>query len=207
MAYDNSSRAAAARATRTKVLVAARDAFLTSGYAGTTIRGVAATAGVSQETVYKRFGNKARLLKDVYDVAVAGDEEPIPLADRPGMAAIRHAGSPAAAAAAYGRLARALCERAGPILRVVLSTRGSDPDLEAFVATIDAERLTGATFAVRAWAEQGWLRPGLDVDRARDQLWTLNSPAVWVLLEDREWSGEEYEQWLAGCLRALILSG
>src|SRR4051812_3313727 len=121
MAYDNSSRAAAAGATRTKVLAAARDAFLTSGYAGTTIRAVAEAAGVSQETVYKRFGNKARLLKDVYDVAMAGDEEPVPVADRPEARALRAATDPAGAAAAYGRLARALTERAGPVMRIVLS--------------------------------------------------------------------------------------
>jgi AcrR family transcriptional regulator len=205
MAYDNSSRAAAAGATRTKVLVAARDAFLTTGYAGTTIRAVAEAAGVSQETVYKRFGNKARLLKDVYDVAMAGDEEPVPVADRPEARALRAAPGPAEAAVAYGRLARALTERAGPVMRIVLSARGGDPDLDAFVATVDAERLTGATFAVRDWAARGWLRDGLDADRARDQLWTLNSPAVWLLLGERGWSGADYEAWLAGALRALIL--
>jgi AcrR family transcriptional regulator len=205
MAYDNSSRAAAAGATRTKVLAAARDAFLTTGYAGTTIRAVAEAAGVSQETVYKRFGNKARLLKDVYDVAMAGDEEPVPVADRPEARALRAAPGPAEAAAAYGRLARALTERAGPVMRIVLSARGGDPDLDAFVATVDAERLTGATFAVRDWAARGWLRDGLDADRARDQLWTLNSPAVWLLLGERGWSGADYEAWLAGALRALIL--
>jgi AcrR family transcriptional regulator len=205
MAYDNSSRAAAAGATRTKVLAAARDAFLTTGYAGTTIRAVAEAAGVSQETVYKRFGNKARLLKDVYDVAMAGDEEPVPIADRPEARALRAAAGPVEAATAYGRLARALTERAGPVMRIVLSARGGDPDLDAFVATVDAERLTGATFAVRDWAARGWLRDGLDADRARDQLWTLNSPAVWLLLGERGWSGADYEAWLAGALRALIL--
>jgi AcrR family transcriptional regulator len=205
MAYDNSSRAAAARATRTKVLAAARDAFLTTGYAATTIRAVAEAAGVSQETVYKRFGSKARLLKDVYDVAMAGDDEPIPVGDRAEAMALREARTPAEAAAAYGRLARALTERAGPVMRLVLSARGGDPDLDAFVATVDAERLTGATFAVRDWAGRGWLAPGLDVERARDQLWTLNSPAVWLLLGERGWSGEDYEAWLAGALRALLL--
>jgi AcrR family transcriptional regulator len=205
MAYDNSSRAAAARATRTKVLAAARDAFLSGGYAGTTIRGVAGAAGVSQETVYKRFGTKARLLKDVYDVAMAGDEEPVPVADRPEAMAVRTARTPAGVATAYGHYARVLTDRAGPLMRIVLSARGTDPDLEAFVATVDAERLTGATFAVRAWDERGWLRPGLGVEKARDQLWTLNAPAVWVLLGERGWSGEDYASWLAAGLRALVL--
>jgi AcrR family transcriptional regulator len=206
MAYDNSSRAATARATRAKVLAAAHEAFLTTGYAGTTIRAVAAAAGVSQETVYKRFGGKAGLLKDVYDVAMAGDDEPVAVADRPEALALRAATGSAEAAVAYGRLARVLSERAGPLMRVVLSARGSDPDLDAFVAAVDAERLTGSTFAVRDWARRGWLRPGLDVERARDQLWALNSPAVWALLGERGWSGADYERWLAGALAALVLT-
>ena len=34
------------------------------------------------ETVYKSFGNKAGLLKAVFDVAVAGDDEPVPMVER-----------------------------------------------------------------------------------------------------------------------------
>jgi AcrR family transcriptional regulator len=205
MAYDNSSRAAAAAATRSKVLAAAHEAFLTQGYAGTTIRGVAQAAGVSQETVYKRFGNKAGLLKDVYDVAMAGDEHPVAISERPETIAVRDAADPAAAASAYAALAGFLTSRAGGLMRIVLSARGSDPDLDTFVATVDAERLVGSEMAVRAWAERGWLRPGLDVDRARDILWTLNSPAVWLLLGERGWSQAAYRSWIAEALRSMIL--
>ena len=89
-----------------------------------------------------------------------------------------------------------------PGLRIALPARGSDPDLEAFSATVDAERLAGSTAAVRDWAERGWLRT--DVDKARDVVWTLNSPAVWVLLTDRGWSPDEYQEWIAEGLRALV---
>jgi AcrR family transcriptional regulator len=203
--YDNSSRAAAAAATRSRVLAAARDSFLTRGYPATTIRGVAEAAGVSQETVYKRFGNKARLLKDVYYVAMAGDEDPRPVGDRPEAVAVREAADPAAAVAAYAALCRGLTTRAGGLMRVVAGARGGDPDLDAFVTTVDAERLTGATLVARLWAERGWLRPGLDAERARDVIWTLNSPDVWLLLSQRGWSADDYEGWIADGLRGLVL--
>ncbi|SHN46935.1 TetR/AcrR family transcriptional regulator [Cryptosporangium aurantiacum] len=206
MPYDNRGRAAAAHRTRSAILAAARDSFLESGYAGTTIRAVAEAAGVSQETVYKRFGNKARLLKDVYDVAMAGDEEPVPIAARPQALAVRNAAGPAEAARAYAALSAWLVSRAGDLMRVVSSARGSDPDLDAFMTTVDAERLTGTTMATTAWDERGWLRPGLDRDRARDLVWTLNSPAVWMLLTERGWTNEEYEAWMAGALAALVLA-
>jgi AcrR family transcriptional regulator len=205
MPYDNRSRAAAAERTRARVLGAATAAFMENGYARTTIRAVAEAAGVSQETVYKTFGGKAGLLKSVYDVAMAGDTEPVPIAARPAVLAVRDAASPAEAAAAYGRLAAELSARAGPLLRIVLAARSGDADLENFASTIDTERLTGAQLAINHWASRGWLRDGLDVARARDMLWTLNSPAVWSLLKDRGWSDDDYAAWLADTLLQTVL--
>ncbi|MFI5953043.1 TetR/AcrR family transcriptional regulator [Cryptosporangium sp. NPDC051539] len=203
MAYDNRSRAAAARATRAAVLAAAHESFLTVGYSGTTIRGVAEAAGVSQETVYKRFSGKAGLLKDVYDVAMAGDDDPVPIAERPQFRAVRDATTPAEVARAYAAYARLLTGRAGPLMQVVSSARGVDPDLDAFMRTVDGERLIGATMAVTAWSERGWLR--CEPDRARDLVWTLISPAVWGLLTDRGWSLDDYEGWLRDSLAAMVL--
>jgi AcrR family transcriptional regulator len=57
---------------------AAKEMFVTRGYAQTTIPAVAAQAGVSIETVYKAFGTKAGLAKAVFDVAVVGDDGPVP---------------------------------------------------------------------------------------------------------------------------------
>jgi AcrR family transcriptional regulator len=205
MAYDNTARATAARATRAKVLAAAHDSFLSRGYAGTTIREVAKAAGTSQETIYKRFGGKAGLLKDVYDVAMAGDDEPVPIAQRPEYDAIRAATDVASATRAYVSLAGVLSTRSGPLMRVILSARGTDPELAAFVTTIDQERLFGSGMAIQRWADHGWLRPGLSVERARDLLWTLISPAVWLLLTERGWDTVEYETWLADALTSMLL--
>lgn len=206
MAEDHPTRAVRAKATRHRVLSAARQAFLADGYAGTTIRQVAAAADVSPETIYKRFGSKAGLFKDVYDVAMAGDEEPVPIAQRPQVQAVRAATNPASSATAYAHLAGAFTRRAGALIRLALSARGSDPDLDAFVTTIDHERLTGSTMAVREWAERGWLRPGLDVEQARDIVWTLNSPALWALLAARGWTLEAYQAWLAEALLSMVLA-
>ena len=64
------------------MLRAALARFLDQGYSSTTIAQVAGDADVSVETVYKTFGNKAGLLKAVFDVAVAGDDEPVPMVER-----------------------------------------------------------------------------------------------------------------------------
>src|SRR5918997_474080 len=80
--YDSSRRRAQARQTRAAILEAARARFLERGYATTTVGEIAADVGVSVETVYKAFANKAGLLKAMFDVAIVGDDEPIPLQER-----------------------------------------------------------------------------------------------------------------------------
>src|SRR6516225_1908286 len=80
--YDATRRQEQAQENRARVLNAARGRFLADGYTATTIPGVARDAGVSIQTVYKAFGNKAGLLKAVFDVAVTGDDQPIPVAGR-----------------------------------------------------------------------------------------------------------------------------
>jgi AcrR family transcriptional regulator len=65
------ARAEQVRATRQKVLGAARDLFLRRGYSGATIEAIAQRAAVSPQTVYNVVGGKAALLKAVYDVAAA----------------------------------------------------------------------------------------------------------------------------------------
>ena len=70
------------RANRAAILESAHRRFLEQGYAATTVGEVAGDAGVSVETIYKAFANKAGLLKAVFDVSVAGDDDPVPMAER-----------------------------------------------------------------------------------------------------------------------------
>ena len=207
MAYDNSARARAARRTRARMTAAARDLLLAHGYAGTTIRAVATAADVSPETVYKTFGGKAGLLKAVYDVTLAGDDELVPMRDQPQSRALCAARDPAQAATVYAAIAGTIGDRVGPLLRIALSASGSDPDLAAFAEKIDAERLAGARVVVGAWERQGWLRKDLTTERAANIVWTLNSPSVHALLTRRSWDTAAYETWLAATLRATVLTG
>jgi AcrR family transcriptional regulator len=206
VAYDNSQRAMAAATTRAQVLAAAHELFLTKGFAGTTIRTVADSAGVSQETIYKSFGSKAALLKAVYDVALAGDAEQVPLAARPEALAVLEAATPDASVKAYAELARIISGRTDPLVRVLLRSRGSDRALEAFATTTDGERLIGARHFVSHWHSQDWLRADLTVDRAAEIVWALNSPEPRWLLLDRGWSQAEFARWIAETIQASVLA-
>ena len=63
--------------TRGRVLEVAGRMFVEQGYLGTTLNGIAKTAGVSVQTIYNTVGGKSALLKVVYDVTLAGDDEPV----------------------------------------------------------------------------------------------------------------------------------
>lgn len=197
--YDNSGRTRQAEATRHRVLQATSRLLIKNGYAATTVKTVAAEAGVSAETIYKVFGSKAQLIKDTYDVTLAGDEEPIPLIERPEYRAMIGETSARRKLTRYATICRMLSERLGPLLDVLLSgAKSGDADLAEFARTIKRERLFGATDIVRQVREVDGLRSDLDPERARDIVWTLNSPEVYQLLSgDRGWSDDEYEAWLA----------
>jgi hypothetical protein len=50
------------------------------------------------------------------------------------------------------------------------------------------------------------LRPGLDVTRATDILWTLNHPDLyWLLVNERGWTPDQHEEWLADLLCEQLL--
>jgi hypothetical protein len=102
---------------------------------------------------------------------------------------------------------RQLLERLGPLLAVLLSgARAGEPELQRLVATIRQEALTGTGRLVGDLAKTGALRPGLDVDRARDVVWVLIAPeVVELLVGERGWSLADWEAWLAQALADLLL--
>jgi AcrR family transcriptional regulator len=205
--YDNSRRAERARQSRRQVIDVAHRLLVAEGFAGMRLAEVAEGAGVSVETVYKQFRNKGGLLKAVYDVRLAGDDEPVPLGDRPEYQAIAEERDPAQKVRHYAAIARQISERTGPLTARVLECRGADPEVEVFAQTIEAERLTGAAMFVAHLTGAGALRPGLGADRARDELWVLISPEVWAqLVQRRGWSYEQYEAWLAQAVSAALLA-
>jgi AcrR family transcriptional regulator len=68
--------------------------FVAHGYGATVLDHVAEQAGVAVQTVYFHFGNKRTLLKEALDIAAVGDDEPVPLLERPWMKQIQQETDP-----------------------------------------------------------------------------------------------------------------
>ncbi|EGD55552.1 TetR/AcrR family transcriptional regulator [Gordonia neofelifaecis] len=203
--YDNTARSEAASATRRRILAGARRLIVDGGYATFSIAALAESAQVSPQTVYNSIGGKSAVLKAVYDVAVVGDDEPIPMSRRPEFLRLGAAESVDEWADAYAHHTARLYERVGEIVGAVLGP-GAPQDRGAgeFAATIERERRVGSTHAVTALADRmGW--PSADLPQIVDAVWTLNSPDVFSrLVRQSGWSPAEYERWLAGQLRATL---
>ncbi|PVZ03427.1 TetR/AcrR family transcriptional regulator [Actinomycetospora cinnamomea] len=205
--YDTSSREHQAALTRRQIARVAVAQFVERGYATTSVASIARAAGVSAQTVYNGFGTKAALLKEGYDLALAGDDADVPLAERPEVRALYAEPEPAAFLHGYARLGRALLDRMGALaVQIGAGALAGDPDLVELRATTDQERLVGTGMVVRRLVELGALSPGLDQDVARDRLWALNSTELWHLLTvTRGWSGEQYEQWVGQAMCDAVL--
>jgi AcrR family transcriptional regulator len=206
-AYRSPGRDEQARRTRRRVLDAARALLVEQGYAAVSMTAIAARAEVSVALLYKTFTSKPELVKEVYDVTLAGDDVEQPIAAREEIAEVLAEPDPRGKLARYARLSRVLSGRAGA-LAVTLreAARGGQAELVPFLQATDTERLVGATRLAQHLADAGMLRLGLTVERARDLLWMTTSPEAFTLLtRDRGWSLDDYESWVLSSLEAALL--
>jgi AcrR family transcriptional regulator len=204
--YDSTRRRELAEGTRWAMLEAARLLFLERGFAGATMPDIASEAGVSVQTVYKAFGNKPALAKAVFDVAIAGDDEPVPMVQRESLQRVRDEPDPRKMIELYGEHLAAVAPRHVPIQLVILSAAATDPEAGKVWRQLQEERLRGMSMFARSLHSKGHLRRGLSATEARDVLWVYNSAELFQLLViERGWSAKRYGRWVAAALTAALL--
>ena len=203
--YRSPARAERARRTRRAVLAAAREVFTAHGYAATTVRAVAAEAGVSAATVELLFGTKAALVKAAADVAIAGDDEPVPMLDRDWARDASLATTPEAAIAAAVRTIGPAQERSAGLVLAILEGSAADVELAEVADRMVEQRAVTAGWIVDLLAGLAPLRPGLSRADAVDTVWLLMEPSIFDRLTRRRgWSTARYQEWLASTMRTLL---
>jgi len=203
--YDASRRREQARARRLTVVLAARDLFERDGFRPTTIAAIAAHAGVSAESVYKGFGSKAALAKAVFDLVIAGDDEPVPVADRPEIQAMRDEPDARRKIAMYaGGLAQRQA-RSAKVQILIRDGRHVDDSLAPVWAKLYDEGMAGMTMLGRHLLDTGQLRDGIGLDEVRDLLWNyLAIDHYERLVLTQGWPLQRYAQWLAHAMTSAI---
>lgn len=204
--YDSPRRREQAAATRSAILGAAQRLFERQGYAATSMAAVAAEAGVSTKTVYLAFETKSGLLRAAWNVLLRGDDAGAPVGGRPWYREVLDEPDPGRKLRLNARNATMVRRRAGAMLEVLRTAAPTDPEIDALWQRIQAEFRDNQRAIVVSLRELGALRPGLDLDRATDILWTLNHPSVYRLLTfERGWSHEDYETWLGDTFCSSLL--
>jgi AcrR family transcriptional regulator len=200
------SRTRQARATRRAIVSAAAELFVERGFAATTIDAVAARAGVGRKTVFSSVGGKGALLKLAWDWALVGDDEPVPMVDRPAVRAILAEHEPRRLVRMWVDLQLDVAARASPLGAVVMAAADVDDEARELCESIRRESLVGATAFVEHLAAAGGLRSGVSLDRAAGACWAVvNSLLGHLLVSVRGWPATEYGDWLVDVLTATLL--
>ncbi|MBX7265966.1 TetR family transcriptional regulator [Micromonospora sp. Llam7] len=204
--YHSRVRAESARRTRQAVVVAATELFVARGYTATSLADVAAAAGVARPTVFAAFGSKAALLRQVLDEALAGDDEPIPVAQRPWYRPVWEAESQGAVLDAYADVCTLIGARTARVFETVRRAADGSPETAEVWQTLLRNRRIGARTVVDRLAALGPLRAGSDVERAVDEVWFHNDPAHYgALVHGAGWDERTYRDWLARSMRHALL--
>ena len=205
--YDSTNRQAQADETRRRILEAARRQFMERGYAGATAESIAAEAGVAAQTIYAIFKNKKKLLIHLMNVSPAtGVEDYTPMSERPTVQAVSPEQNQHRQLQMFVQVVANNLDQVAAVSEVIVEAAKTDPDFDRILKKLNKQRLEHMTLAVQQIAANGPFRGKMEEAYARDTIWTLTSPEVFLLLKrDRGWSKEEYAEWLADMLiRALL---
>jgi AcrR family transcriptional regulator len=202
--YDSSRRRAQADETRSAIVRAARDLFIAQGYGRTTIADIAGSVGVSVETIYAAFGNKATLLHKAWDITVGGDDTDIVFHERPEVLAIRREPDLTKRLMLNAAFSAKTAQRIAPFQLMVQSAAGADPAAAAMLEEMGRQRLAGMTLMATEAVTTGQL--AVSVDECRDVMWSMTDGMLWHrLVTERGWTNERFAEWLGRMWVSLLV--
>jgi AcrR family transcriptional regulator len=188
-----------AQLTRDEILRAARHLFAERGYARTSVRDIAQTAGVSAQTVYDSVGSKQALVSSLNDLI---DTE----AGIPGLArAAAESDDPYELAATNARITRSILEHCGDIVHALVTGAAAEPELDAVLSEGQRRHVEGAGRIVGLLRRLEALGP-IDPDEAAETLAAVTDIRFALLMQESYgWSLDRLETWMAETSRTLLL--
>jgi AcrR family transcriptional regulator len=188
-------------------LSAASAAFLERGYAGTTMRAIAADANVSLPTVEALFGTKASILKAAIDVAIAGDDEHVAVLDRDWARSAEQAPTVQEFLAITAGVVGPAQARSAGLVLALFEGSSTDAELARLATQMITSRAETARWLVDTMIAKAALREGCTRSEAIDTIWILMDPAVYDrLTQHRHWTSQQYQEWFASSASRLLIS-
>ena len=202
-AYDATRRRASADARRVRTIAAARDRFLTVGYATTTVAAVAADAEVSVDTIYKSFGGKLGLLEAAWWRALEGSGSR-PAEERSDAAAV--GGDARSIVHTWATLSAEVAGETSRLFVLIRALAVVDPAVDDLYQRIEHSRAERMTHNAQLLAATGALRPELSLEQARDILLAVSGHLPEPLLDRAGWSSAAYIHLVDRILQAALLA-
>lgn len=186
------------------ICAAAYRLFSTKGYLATSIDDIAAEAGVARPTIFTAVGPKSTVLRQVVDQALAGDDEPVPIAQRPWWREAIDEPDPERSIHLHARNMCLINQRAALVLRALETAASVDADAAEVWDRFQHQRHDGLReIAVALSRKTDRLR--YDEDTITDTLWMLTPDAYLRLVADTGWPLERFQDWLTDVLLRLLL--
>lgn len=190
------AQAERSRRTRSRIVAAATALFLRDGYVQTTMSAIAEEAGVAYQTLYISYRGKVALLATAFDIAVAGDDEPVPVLDRGWRQQLRDEPEGSGALRIFIDVSQQIIERVHPLYAAMVAA-SADPDVAAELARNKALRYETYTTAMRDIALKPGFNPHLSVERASQILYAIASEETYgLLVAENHWSPHEWTRWV-----------
>lgn len=204
--YNATGRRQAAARNHAAILEAARELFTERGYLATPMAAIAERAGVALDTVYASVGRKPELAKLLIETAISGTDDAAPAEQRDYVRAVRVAPNAESKIAIYAEAIAEIAPRMALVLAIIQQAAHAEPELAAMWAEIAERRATNMHRFVADLAAVSPLR--LPLDEAADIVWATNAAEMYQLLVgQRGWSHERYQNFLADTWRRLLLAG
>ncbi len=204
--YDSSRRKLAAAQTRSLILAAARELFVSHGYGTTTVAAIAERAGVAQDTVYAAVGTKPAIFRLLMESALSGRDETVPGAQREYVIQMRAAPDVRSKLAIYAAAVTAIQGRLAPLFVALRAAASANPELAQLRREISERRARNMRDLAADLATTGELRVDVDGDEIADVIWAMNSSEYYALLVlERGWTPERFERWLLDAWTRLLL--
>jgi AcrR family transcriptional regulator len=200
--YDATTRRESAAEARERIIAAASQLFAKNGIDQVTVAQIAKRARVSTALVYSRFKSKAGLLEALAHSVLLGPSY---------QSAAKQAESldtPEAALRLTARIACGVYRREHEEMSLVRGAVAYSPALKKLDAGLENTRRVLQEKRARLVFRSNPALRELGLEKVRDVIWSLTSRDLYrMLVVERGWTPEAYEQWLAETLIRTLSKG
>lgn len=199
--YHSESRLAQSQETRSRILASAKKLFESRGFEKVTIEEIAQRAKISAATIYSIFLSKRGILLALMDNALS-PEQHASLVEQG-----KNEKSPRKRLEIAARISRQLYDAEKMQLNFLRGALILDPVFKELEIERERRRYTRQEETIKMMAKEKVFNKNLPLSKIRDILWAFTGRDIYrMLVLERGWSSDEYEEWLGKSLIQTLLA-